>query len=252
MTTETLGPAATRLAATVARNRQGRHARERGRPGRRVSQSGDRARGSAPRLPIPAFARTTGGARRTFQSVLLGSYGRPQIRLQAIEKIESAPGIAAASGVAAFKHALRRDAFALLLGMRAEGLHPPSRQTTVARKSHRKPLKRLNPRPGLRRSRHSRAARISGRLSPAGAPAPGRAPTCLRSTRGRTIARKFCCKPLKSLNPRPGLSGSPKRWPRRARSGPDQGPATARHGARHVYAPSGFTPAARACGARPA
>ena len=82
----------------------------------------------------------------------LGRHGRPGIPLQAFEKVESAPGIATAPAVAA-RPTMLRDATRCVASsaMSAGRFGPPARQPTAARKTRHKPLKRLNPRPGLRR-----------------------------------------------------------------------------------------------------
>ena len=99
--------------------------------------------------------------------------------------------------------------FASLLSMRAVSVRPPPRRPTIARKIRRKPLKRLIPRPGLRRTRNFRPSR------PAGTCFETRRFASLLSMRAAsarpppprlTIARKFCCKPLKRLIPRPEKS----------------------------------------------
>ena len=94
---------------------------------------------------------------------------------------------------------------ASLLSMSAGRFGPPPRQPTAARKTRRNPLKRLNPRPGLRRPWRSpraqpcfetrRVASVlsmgAGRFGP-----PPRQPTAARKTRHKL---------LKTLNPRPGI-----------------------------------------------
>lgn len=80
----------------------------------------------------------------------LGRCGRPEDRLQAIEKIDSAPGIAvvraASGGPARSKRASRRGAFGRP-SVEGEVLARPAAKRG-ARKCRRKPLKTWNPRPG--------------------------------------------------------------------------------------------------------
>ena len=113
-----------------------------------------------------------------------------------------------------------------LLRTRRRGRTAATLSVTVARNFRCKPLKRLIPRPGLRRTRNFRPSR------PAGTCFETRRFALLLSMRSviahppprrLTIARKFCCKPLKRLIPRPAFRRSPK--PLAARMRRDPGPA---------------------------
>ena len=88
------------------------HARERGHPSRRASQSGDRARTRAPRLWIPAFAGMTDGAGRASQGPSLGvtklyCLCRKPLKslVRAIKCAKPAPGPAQPTGSGALRAA---------------------------------------------------------------------------------------------------------------------------------------------------
>ena len=180
----------------------------------------------------------------------LDSYDRPENLAQRLEKVESAPGIASAAMAGAdagpsianvAAHGSRPRAATdcrCASACRGRGFRLPGRQATVARKIHRNALKRLNPRPELRRPRWLAwtRARQSRTSPPTGAGLEPRPIALLVRLRGRgfrlpgrqaTLARKIRRNALKTLNPRPELRQP--RWPARtpasqSRTSPPAGP----------------------------
>ena len=113
-----------------------------------------------------------------------------------------------------------------LLRTRRPGRTAATLSVTVARKIRRKPLKRLIPRPGLRRTRNFRPLRPAGTCFETRRFASllsMRVASACQPPRRLTIARKFCCKPLKRLIPRPAFRRPPK--PSAARMRRNPGPA---------------------------